>query len=102
MTKEQFLAQDIVWADKYYNYAIHITDGGAIYLYQVDGDLPKKSNADVDINYTLRLDGVELDKLLENITKIKSKNVFENRQGVFMEKFLTYSDVGSVLVGTKN
>ena len=79
MTKEQFLAQDIVWADKYYNYAIHITDGGAIYLYQVDGDLPKKSNAEVDINYALRLDGAELDKLLENINKIKSKNVFENR-----------------------
>lgn len=79
LTKEQFLAQNVVWADKYYNYAIHITDGGAMYLYQVDGDLPKKSTDTVDVDYIFRLDGVDADKLAESIKKANVLKNFENR-----------------------
>ena len=37
MTKEQFMNQNAFWQDKYYSYAIHITDAGAKYLFQVEG-----------------------------------------------------------------
>lgn len=68
-TKEQFMNQNLFWQDKYYSYAVHKTDGGAIYLFQVDGTaLTKKSLENMSV---LRLDGVNLDKLCENLQKVK-------------------------------
>lgn len=67
MTKEQFKHQDINWEDKYYEYAIHKTDGGAIYLFQHDKDF----NNDYNSIYTIRFDGVDLELFIENVKKLK-------------------------------
>ena len=69
MTKEQFMNQNAFWQDKYYSYAIHITDAGAIYLFQVEGiRLTKKELENMRM---FRLDGTDIDKLCEQLQKIK-------------------------------
>ena len=69
MTKEQFMNQNAFWQDKYYSYAIHITDGGARYLFQVEGiRLTKKELENMRM---FRLDGTDIDKLCEQLQKIK-------------------------------
>ena len=68
MTKEQFLNQNLNWKDKYYHYAIHKTDGGAVYLWQVDGALTSNNLNQMNV---IRLDGVDLEKLAQNILKVK-------------------------------
>lgn len=68
-TKEQFMNQNLFWQDKYYSYAVHKTDAGAVYLFQVDGtSLTKKSLQNMSV---IRLDGCDLDKLCDNLKKIK-------------------------------
>ena len=67
----QFKSQNIYWRDKYYHYAIHITDGGAKYLYQIDckGELTDEKVK--GYHYGIRLDGSDIDLFVENIKKIK-------------------------------
>ena len=69
MTKEQFINQNAFWQDKYYSYAIHITDGGAIYLHQVEGT--RLTNSQLESMKTIRLDGADIEKLIENIRRLK-------------------------------
>lgn len=59
-TIEQFKKQNAFWGDKYYYYAIHITDGGAMYLFQVNKPLTQKN---IDNASVIRLDGCDMDKL---------------------------------------
>lgn len=60
-TKEQFMKQNAFWQDKYYSYAIHITSGGAQYLFQVEGTrLTKRELENMSV---IRLDGTDIDKL---------------------------------------
>lgn len=56
---ELYTHQIRYWNDKYYHYSIHITDGGAIYLKQLD-----KNNG---IELQIRLDGCDLNKLIHEI-----------------------------------
>ena len=67
-TIEQFKKQNLYWKDKFYHYAIHITDGGAIYLYQVDGRLTKENIKNATI---LRIDGCDVEKLCSAIKMAK-------------------------------
>ena len=71
-TIEQFKRQNAYWRDKYYHYAIHKTDGGAMYLFVVESE---KELQDKDLEYinSIRLDGVDLDKLFYNINKVKGE-----------------------------
>ena len=64
-TVKQFKEQNKYWEDKYYCYAIHVTDGGAIYLHQVDKPLKKDS-----FERILRVDGCDISKLLENLKEV--------------------------------
>lgn len=65
MTKQQFFNQNKNFEDKYYYYAIHITDGGAMYLYQADKDFIPLDDTD-EISYmTIRLDGTFLGDLVK-------------------------------------
>lgn len=68
-TREQFINQNAFWQDKYYSYAIHITDGGAMYLHQVEGTRLTKSQ--LENMRTIRLDGADIEKLIENIRRVK-------------------------------
>ena len=67
MTRDQFINQSAFWQDKYYSYAIHITDGGAIYLYQIDGTLLTKDQ--LATMRTIRLDGTDIDTLCKKLKK---------------------------------
>lgn len=71
MTPKQFKNQNANWEDKYFTYAIHKTSGGAMYLYQIDGH--KITTETIKGAYITRLDGVDLDKLVENIKKVKGE-----------------------------
>ena len=72
-TKEQFMKQNAFWQDKYYSYAIHITGGGAQYLFQVEGTrLTKKELEDMRV---FRLDGTDIDRLCENLQKLKENKL---------------------------
>lgn len=75
MTKDQFINQELFWQDKYYSYALHITDGGAKYLWQVDGTrLTKK---ELEYIKFIRLDGVDIDKLCEKLQESKNIKCWE-------------------------
>lgn len=69
MTKEQFINQNLFWQDKYYSYAVHITSGGAKYLYQIDG--VKLTQKELETMSVIRLDGTDIDKLVEQLKKLK-------------------------------
>ena len=71
MTKEQFMNQNAFWQDKYYSYAIHITDGGAKYLFQVEGT--RLTQKELENMRVFRLDGTDIDKLCENLQKLKEE-----------------------------
>lgn len=68
-TVDQFKNQNAYWRDKYYHYAIHVTDGGAAYLFQAEceGEL-----TDLDVKYAtmLRLDGCDINMLIKNIKEV--------------------------------
>ena len=68
-TREQFINQNAFWQDKYYSYAIHITDGGAKYLFQVDGT--RLTQKQLDSMTVIRLDGMDVEKFIENIRRTK-------------------------------
>ena len=68
-TREQFINQNAFWQDKYYSYAIHITDGGAKYLFQVDGT--RLTQKQLDSMTMIRLDGMDVEKFIENIRRTK-------------------------------
>ena len=72
MNVEQFKNQNVNWKDKYYSYAIHKTNGGAMYLYQVDGK--RLTEESVKNAKVLRLDGISIDKLLYNYNKMVEEN----------------------------
>lgn len=65
MTIEQFKKQNAFWQDKYYTYAIHKTDGGAMYLFQVDG--LRLTQEKINSANIIRIDGLDFNKLIENI-----------------------------------
>lgn len=70
-TAKQFKNQNANWQDKNYTYAIHKTNGGAMYLYQIDGKrITTKTIASANV---LRLDGVNLEQLMEQIKKVKAE-----------------------------
>lgn len=70
-TAKQFKNQNANWQDKNYTYAIHKTSGGAMYLYQIDGKrVTAKTIASASV---LRLDGVNLEQLIEQINKVKAE-----------------------------
>lgn len=71
-TVKQFKEQNAYWSDKYYHYAIHKTDGGAVYLFQVDGK--RLTQEGINSANVLRLDGANIERILENI-----KNVVEGK-----------------------
>lgn len=60
LTFEQLHLQNDFWCDDHYVYAIHITDGGAVYLYQMELSAylktPPLESFEVDV---LRLDGTD-------------------------------------------
>lgn len=67
LTPKQFKKQNAVWQDNYYTYAIHKTDGGAIYLYRIDGKRitqNKLNNMEI-----FRLDGMNLNLFIKNYNK---------------------------------
>jgi len=67
-TVEEFKNQNAYWCDDYYHYAIHKTDGGAVYLFQVDGPLTDDS---IKHNMVvIRLDGCDVDMLIKNIKEV--------------------------------
>jgi len=68
LTVKQFRQQNAYWGDDYYNYAIHKTDGGAMYLFQVDGN--RLTQKGIDNAKILRLDGMNIQRLLENIKRV--------------------------------
>jgi hypothetical protein len=70
-TIEQFKNQSANWSDEHYNYAVHITGGGAVYLHQIDGNI---TNANLQTIQTIRIDGVQLDKIFENLKKVIKQN----------------------------
>ena len=65
-TREQYHNQNFNWEDNCYDYAIDITDGGAIYLMQKD--------IAFDREYEMRLDGVDLVELIKVLQRLKEKN----------------------------
>lgn len=71
MTVKQFKNQNAVWSDYWYTYAIHKTNGGAMYLYKIDGKRITQSK--IDNAQIFRLDGVDLNLLIENIKKVKGE-----------------------------
>ena len=70
LTFGQLHSQDDFWGDDYYVYAIHKTDGGAVYLYRMElGDYLKTSpleSFDVEV---FRLDGTNLGRFCKHIKK---------------------------------
>lgn len=71
-TPKQFKNQNANWQDKNYTYAIHKTSGGAMYLYQIDGKRITTKN--IENAKTIRLDGVNLEQLIEQIRKVQAEN----------------------------
>lgn len=71
-TVEQFKNQNAYWHDKYYHYAIHVTGGGAIYLFQAEceGELTELA---VKYATVIRLDGCDIDSLVANVLKFKEE-----------------------------
>lgn len=65
MTKKQFINQNAFWQDKYYSYSIHITNGGAIYLYRIDGTIIDENS--LRKMQVFRIDGIDLDLFIKNI-----------------------------------
>ena len=71
-TVEQFKKQNAYWRDKYYHYAIHKTNGGAMYLFVIEKEKDLRAK-DLDYINCLRLDGVDLEQLFNNIKKVKGE-----------------------------
>lgn len=68
LTAKQFKNQNAFWQDNYYSYAIHKTNGGAVYLYRIDGKrIDKNTLKNMQV---FRLDGVNFDILINNIKKV--------------------------------
>lgn len=67
-TIEEFVNQNACWRDKYYYYAIHKTDGGAAYLFQVD--IPLINESIKNSMHIIRLDGCNIDMLIKNIKEV--------------------------------
>ena len=65
-TVEQFKNQNAYWHDKYYHYAIHITDGGASYLFQVECEGELK-DSDLQNARMIRLDGCDITSLANTL-----------------------------------
>ena len=76
MNYEQFKQQNKNFSDEYYEYAIHITDFGAIYLYQLDkvNKPTNYKNTNLYLN-TFRLDGANIDSLIETLIEIKNNKI---------------------------
>lgn len=70
-TAEQFKKQHAFWRDKWYSYAIHKTDGGAMYLYRINGRRIDKNT--IKNMQVFRLDGVNIGLLVENFNKVKGE-----------------------------
>ena len=69
MNKEQFFNQHANWQDKNYTYAIHVTNGRAMYLYQIDG--LKVTDEDIAGANIIRLDGINLEELVRQIQELR-------------------------------
>lgn len=68
LTIEQFKNQNKFWEDNFYWYAIHKTDGGAEYLYQVDKkDIKGKMKDDFVTPFIIRLDGSFLINFIKEV-----------------------------------
>lgn len=72
LTAKQFKQQNAFWQDKYYSYAIHITDGGAMYLYRIEGRRIDKNT--LQYMQVFRLDGVNIEQLFANIQAVRGGN----------------------------
>lgn len=61
LTASEFMAQNEHWTDKYYAYSIHITDGGAVYLYRASlAEYLHTTPTEELAVEVIRLDGVDL------------------------------------------
>lgn len=89
MTPKQFKNQNANWEDKYFTYAIHKTSGGAMYLFQIDGH--KITTETIKGALITRLDGVDLDKLVENIRKVKASD-FVDKEDIY-DRTYDYDDM---------
>lgn len=68
MTKDEFTHQNEFWLDVCYAYAIHKTDGGALYLYRVDfEDFEDNCVLDVEV---FRLDGIDWNRFKKHVDLI--------------------------------
>ena len=71
LTFGQLHSQDDFWVDDYYVYAIHKTDGGAVYLYRMElGEYlktPPLESFDVEV---IRLDGMNGGRFCKHIKKL--------------------------------
>ncbi len=66
-TPKEFKNQNAFWQDKWYSYAIHKTDGGAVYLFRIDGLKINKNT--IKNMQVFRLDGIDKERFIENISK---------------------------------
>ena len=66
-TAEQFKNQFAFWQDQNYSYAIHLTSGGAVYLFRINGR--EVSDETVKRAEVFRLDGIDKKAFIENISK---------------------------------
>lgn len=71
LTMVQFLNQNENWTDQNYAYAIHITDGGAVYLYRMSlyEYLNTKLSEEIAVE-VIRLDGVDLKEASKHIKQV--------------------------------
>ena len=66
LTAKQFKQQNKFWQDKWYSYAIHQTDGGAVYLYRINGKrIDKNTLKNIEV---FRLDGINKELFIKNIS----------------------------------
>ena len=73
MTRLQLMNQNSFWFDDFYFYAIHKTDGGALYLMQGEKEDILKASENQNIYYRqIRLDGCDI---LDLNRHIGSKNI---------------------------
>lgn len=72
LTPYIFKHQNAIWQDKWYSYAIHRTDGGAMYLYRIDGKRITQKAIDNTLQ-VFRLDGMNFDLFMENVKKVQSE-----------------------------
>lgn len=68
LTINQFIDQNDFWVDEFYAYAIHVTDGGAKYLYRITVDqfIKAKPLEEVEVEM-FRLDGINWERASRHI-----------------------------------